>query len=461
MSDVIIKLVHTLLTKTNTKYNKLGGQSMGSVWENNVPSVSFEALSGNKSTDVLIIGGGIAGILCAYKLKNAGVDCMLVEAAEVCSGITRNTTAKITIGHGLIYDKLIKRFGEDKARLYLQAQIKAGKEYAYLCEHIDCDFENKDSYVYSLSNRKKIEKEIDALKLLGAKAEFSDASELPIEVAGAVRVRDQAQFHPLKFICAIAKNLPIFEHTKVVELMPNKTITNRGQINYKKLIIATHFPILNKHGSYFLKLYQHRSYVIALKGAQNVDGMYVDDADTGLSFRSYGDLLLLGGGGHRTGKQGGCWQELEEFAREHYKGAQIAYKWATQDCMTLDGVPYIGQYSKSTTDVYVATGFNKWGMTNAMVAANILCDLVSDNLSTHAEVFSPSRTILRPQLAINALESTIGLITPTVPRCPHLGCALKYNRAEHTWDCPCHGSRFTEDGELIDNPATDDNSSMK
>ncbi|MBR6650765.1 MAG: FAD-dependent oxidoreductase [Clostridia bacterium] len=429
---------------------------MESLWEKDVPKVCFEAMDGNENTDVLIIGGGIAGILCAYKLKNTGVDCMLAEAAEICCGITKNTTAKITIGHGLIYNKLIKRFGEDKARLYLQAQIDAGEEYTHLCRRIDCDYENKDSYVYTLNNRKKIEKEVDALNLLGVKAEFCDSTELPIKVAGAVCVRDQAQFHPLKFIYTIAKKLPIFEHTKVLELMPNKAITDRGDITYKKLIIATHFPVLNKHGSYFLKLYQHRSYVISLKGADNVDGMYVDESDTGLSFRSHGDMLLLGGGGHRTGKQGGCWQELEKFAGEHYKDAQIAEKWATQDCMTLDDVPYIGQYSKSTPEVFVATGFNKWGMTNAMVAANILCDLVQEKSSPHAEVFSPSRTILRPQLAINAMESTLGLITPTAPRCPHLGCALKYNRAEHTWDCPCHGSRFTENGELIDNPATDD-----
>ena len=187
-----------------------------------------------------------------------------------------------------------------------------------------------------------------------------------------------------------------------------------------------------------------------------MDGMYVDEANTGLSFRSYGDLLLLGGGGHRTGKKGGCWQELEDFVKKHYKNAEIVGKWATQDCMTLDDIPYIGQYSKSTPDVFVATGFNKWGMTNAMVAADILCDLVRGKSNPYVTVFDPSRTVLHPQLVLNAFESTVGLLTPTAPRCPHLGCALKYNKAEHTWDCPCHGSRFTENGELIDNPATDD-----
>ncbi len=434
---------------------------MQSVWKKDAPRVRFGALEGDKSVDVLIVGGGIAGILCAHKLKSAGVDCLLVEADEICSGVSGNTTAKITLGHGLIYDGMIRRFGQDKARLYLQAQRHAGDAYAALCQNVDCDYLTRDSYVYSLTDRQKIKQEVAALQSLGADAEMSDAPELPFSVAGAVRVRDQAQFHPLKFLHAIAKELPICEHTKVVELMPHKAVTNRGKITCKKMIIATHFPMLNKHGGYFLKLYQHRSYVIALKGAPPVQGMYVDERDTGLSFRSHGDALLLGGGGHRTGKQGGCWQELEDFAKKHYKGAYIVAKWATQDCMTLDSIPYIGKYAPSTPDVLVATGFGKWGMTNAMVAADILCDMVLGKPNPYALVFDPARTVLRPQLALNALESTLGLLTPTAPRCPHLGCALKYNAAEHTWDCPCHGSRFTERGELIDNPATDDKKLIK
>ena len=429
---------------------------MDSIWLKTAQKPHFEALNGNKKTDVLIVGGGIAGILCAYRLKNAGVDCMLVEANEICGGITKNTTAKITLGHGLIYDKMIKRFGEDKARLYAEAQSKAIKEYAQLCEGIDCDFETRDNYVFSLADRKKIEKEVTALNRIGVKSDFSDACELPFSAAGAVCVKNQAQFHPLKFLYSIAQDLPIYEHTKVIELMPNKATANKCDVSFKKLIIATHFPMLNKHGLYPLKLYQHRSYVLALKDTQNMDGMYVDESETGLSFRNYGDLLLLGGGGHRTGKKGGCWQELEDFACNHYKNAEIVGKWATQDCMTLDGVPYIGQYARSTPDMFVATGFNKWGMTNAMVAADVLCDLVQEKSNPYAAVFDPSRSLLRPQFAVNAFDSVIGLLTPTAPRCPHLGCALKYNRAEHTWDCPCHGSRFTENGQLIDNPATDD-----
>ncbi len=429
---------------------------MNSIWMQNMPPTALKSLKGDKKTDVLIVGGGIAGILCAYKLKNEGIDCALVEADRICSGITKNTTAKITLGHGLIYDKMIKRFGEEKARLYVEAQTNAIKKYAEICKNIDCDYETKDSAIYSLDGSKKIDKDVIALRRLDVKAEFSDAKELPFAVDGAVKIADQAQFHPLKFLYGISRELPIFEKTKVIELMPHKAVTNYGTISHNKLIIATHFPFLNKHGLYPLKLYQHRSYVIALKGAQKLDGMYVDECDTGLSFRSYGNLLLLGGGAHRTGKKGGCWQELEEFAKKHYPRAEIVSKWATQDCMTLDDIPYIGQYSPSTPDVFVATGFNKWGMTNAMAAAEILCDLTQGKQNPYAAVFSPSRSMLRPQLAVNVFESLVGLLTPTAPRCPHLGCALKYNRAEHTWDCPCHGSRFTEKGELIDNPATDD-----
>ncbi len=436
------------------------GRAMDSVWEDGSARVDFEPLEESKSTDVLIVGGGIAGILCAYMLKDAGVDCILVEADRICGGITKNTTAKITLGHGLLYDKLIGRFGRDRARLYLEAQRQACEKYAELCREIACDYEIKDSYVYSLNDRKKIEREVDALKCLGEKAEFFDELSLPFKVAGAVCVKDQAQFQPLKFAFAVAKGLPVYENTKVLELMPGKAITQYGEICCKKMIVATHFPILNKHGGYFLKMYQHRSYVLALEGAPDIDGMYVDGSDRGLSFRSYKDLLLLGGGGHRTGKRGGSWRELEEFAEKYYKGAKIVSRWATQDCMTLDGVPYIGQYSKNTPDLYVATGFNKWGMSSAMVSAMILSELIVGKSSKYASVFSPSRSILRPQLAINAFESAVGILTPTAPRCPHLGCALKYNAAEHSWDCPCHGSRFTEKGELIDNPASDDKKNM-
>ena len=291
---------------------------------------------------------------------------------------------------------------------------------------------------------------------LGIPAEFVDQMDLPMKTAGGVRFRNQAQFHPLKFASAMAKDLRIYDQTSAKAFVGNTVQTNRGTITAKKIIIATHFPMINKHGAYFLKMYQSRSYVLALENAPMVDGMFVDESDKGLSFRNYGDLLLLGGGGHRTGKPGGGWKVLEDFAKQHYPDAKIRSRWATQDCMTLDDLPYVGQYSSRTPDLYVATGFNKWGMTNSVVAAQVLCDLVQGRGNEYADLFSPSRSILRPQLACNAVEAVKSLLTFTKPRCPHMGCALHWNKQEHSWDCPCHGSRFTKDGKLLDNPATDD-----
>lgn len=429
---------------------------MYSVWSDSVKPPTFEPLKKDIRTDVLIIGGGIAGILCAYLLEQSGVNYTLVEANRICSGITKNTTAKITSQHGMIYHKLLKRFGPEKTRMYLEANEAARKEYHKLCKEMDCEFETRSSFVYSLDKPQKVKQELEALRRIGYRAEYTDVIPLPFSIAGAVKFPNQAQFNPLQFLAHIAKGLSIYEHTKVRELMPNGAITEHGKITASKIIVATHFPFLNKHGSYFLKMYQHRSYVLALEGAPDVNGMYVDEADKGLSFRNYKNLLLLGGGSHRTGKKGGNWAELSDFAKQYYPDSKETYRWATQDCMTLDEAPYIGQYSRNTPNLYVATGFHKWGMTSAMVSAMILRDMILGKDNPYAPAFSPSRTMFRLQLAINAFETTANLLTPTTRRCPHLGCALKWNPQERSWDCPCHGSRFTKDGEVIDNPATDD-----
>lgn len=429
---------------------------MNSIWKEKSDLPSFNALEYDIKTEVLIIGGGLAGILCSYMLTQAGIDCLLVEADRICSGITKNTTAKITSQHGFIYDKLIREFDVETARLYLNANEEALEQYRKLCKTIDCDFEEKDSFVYSLDDAKKVQRELTALHKIGFRAQAPDNLPLPFSIAGAVKFPHQAQFNPLKFISGIVDGLSIYECTAVRELIGTTAVTDRGKITASKIIFTTHFPFLNKHGSYFLKLYQHRSYVLALENAPNINGMYVDEAQKGLSFRNYEKLLLIGGGDHRTGKQGGNFAELEDFAKRYYPNANIKYRWATQDCMTLDSVPYIGNYSAGTTDLYVATGFNKWGMTSSMVSALLLCDLVQGKDNPFTRVFSPSRTILRPQLAANAFEAVMNLLTPTAPRCPHMGCALKWNKFEHSWDCPCHGSRFSEDGKLIDNPATGD-----
>ncbi len=430
---------------------------MNAIWTKEIARPEFPALHEDIKTDVLIIGGGLTGILCAYMLHAAGIEYVLLEADRICSGITKNTTAKITCQHGLIYDKMVRRFGVETAQLYYEAQREALETYRKLSRSIPCDFEQRDSFVYSLKSRAKIEHEMEALRKIGCEAVFSEnLPPLPLPIKGAVGIKNQAQFHPLKFAFGIAKDLRIYEKTKVTALRPDGAVTGGGKVKAKKIIVATHFPLLNKHGSYFLKLYQHRSYVIAYENVPEIRGMFVDEDEKGMSFRQYKSMAFFGGGSHRTGKDGGNWDEISAFAKKHYPNAKEVCRWATQDTMTLDEIPYIGQYSKNTPSLFVATGFNKWGMTSAMVAAGLLCDLVQDKKNRYAEVFSPSRSILRPQLAVNAVETMGGLLLPRTPRCPHMGCALQYNPKEHSWDCPCHGSRFSETGELIDNPSTDD-----
>ena len=427
---------------------------MDSIWTKTVTMPSFPALEGDIKTDVLIIGGGMAGILCAHFLQEQGVDYVLAEGREICSGVTKNTTAKITSQHGLIYQKIAKQRGMEMAAMYLGANQTAVRAYGELAKGIDCDFERKTNYVYSLKSRKKLEKEAKILTKIGFDNIFAEYTELPFRVEGAIGFPNQAQFHPLKFVAGLAKRLRIYEHTYVKELKPHRAVAEKGDIVFEKVVFATHFPIDNKHGMYFMKMYQHRSYVIACEQGVNVEGMYVDEAMNGMSFRNYGDLLFVGGGDHRTGKQGGGWREIEETSRKYYGELKEAARWATQDCITLDEVPYIGEYSKRIPGCYVATGFNKWGMTSSMVAAKMLTDLICGRENVYQRLYDPARSMLRPQLVVNGAEAVMNLVLPTKKRCPHMGCGLKWNQEEHSWDCPCHGSRFDEDGGVIEGPAT-------
>lgn len=472
---------------------------MESVWTNSCSFDKRQCLNKDIKTDILVIGAGIAGILIAYLLKNSGKDVILIDSNQMASGNTKDTTAKITSQHDLIYDKLISEFGEEKALQYAKANELAIKKYKQIIneKNIDCDFEIKPSYIYSLDELDAIKKEVIAARKLGIDAEFVDKANLPFKIKGAVRFNNQAQFNPLKFLKFISRDLTIYENTRALEIKENSVITQKGTITANSIVVATHYPIMNVPGYYFLKMHQERSYVIALKDAIDVWGMYIDMKDSGYSFRNYKDLLLLGGMSHRTGdnEAGANYEKLKDAAKTFFPNSKEVYRWSAQDCMTIDGIPYIGRYSDETPNVYVATGFNKWGMTSSMVSAMIISDMILKKKNDFSDIFSPKRFDLSlsisniaqdiSQTAKNFIAQKIYIPSSQIEhiknghakiveyegqkagvyknddgeafivstKCSHLGCQLHWNADELTWDCPCHGSRFDYKGNLISGPA--------
>ncbi len=426
---------------------------MESLWNGFVKLPTFTPLQSDRYTDVLIVGGGITGILCAYHLHRQGVDCLVLEADRIGGGTTHGTTAKITAQHGLCYHRFVTRYGVEFARGYYDTHNGAIEEYRRLAQDIPCDFKAADNLIYSRRSEAIIERELQALDKLGSPAQLAENLPLPFSTKGAVRFPKQAMFHPQKFLAGIANDLPICEQTPVLKIDGHTAYTPHGKVTAENIVIATHFPMLNARGLYWMRLHQSRSYVLALKNAPTPADMYMDEQEQGMSFRPHGQYLLLGGGGKRTGKPCGGFESLKRFCTKHYPDAEIAYQWAAQDCMSLDGVPYIGQYAVGLPHLYVASGFNKWGMTSAMVAATLLTDLILERPNPTAAIFSPSRSPALLPLAANIGSSAVGMLTPTLHRCTHLGCGLHYNRREHSWDCPCHGSRYGKDGNVLEGPA--------
>lgn len=443
---------------------------MDSIWTKTTEIPAREPLKGNLEADTIVIGGGIAGILIAYLLQEKGVKVAVLEANHIGSGQTKNTTAKITLQHGLIYHKLIKEIGIEGAKLYAEANRQAISLYRSIIneKNIDCEYRECASYLYSLIETDALKQEEEAAKSIGICAELTNKTELPFEVKSALKFYDQAVFHPLMFLKAISEKLTIYEYTKVLTVERtdegNKIVTNQGEVLAQKVIFATHYPFINVPGYYFVRMHQERSYVIALKNTKQMDNIYYGIDAEGLSFRKSGEYLLLGGYRHRTGENegGGSYQKLRKAADDMFPESREFTNFSAQDCIPLDGIPYIGHYAESTPDWFVATGFKKWGMTNAMVSAMIISDLITKGSSPYEEVYSPQRFHLQASAA-NLIEEGVcsvkglskGIFSAT-PRCPHMGCNLEWNPDELSWDCPCHGSRFTSDGKLIDNPAQED-----
>lgn len=433
-----------------------------SVWSKSVNIKPRKTLDRNLETEVAVIGAGMAGILTAYFLEEAGKEVVVLEADRIASGQTKNTTAKITSQHGCIYSKLKKDFGMENARLYAEANEEAITEYQRIIEEndISCHFERRSAYLYSTVDEKSLKKEAEVAASLGIQAYYTKETKLPFDTTGAVCFEEQAQFHPLEFIESIAEDLTIYEKTKVLSVKGHCITTNRGMVKAQFIVFATHYPITNVPGFYFLRQHQQRSYVLALANTKKIKGMYYSMDLKGLSFRMDGDTLLLGGGGHRTGKcePGKGYEFLRKAAKKYFPNHQEIAAWSAQDCIPHDGLPFIGKYSMFRPYWYVETGFQKWGMSTSMVAAGIIRDQICGISNPYEKLFSPQRLHLKAgfssfitDVGTSVKGLTRGALHPV--RCPHMGCKLEWNGQEHTWDCPCHGSRYGKDGNLIDNPA--------
>lgn len=482
-------------------------------WIESTPETSYPSLTEDINTDVAIVGAGIVGITCAYLLAREGLKVVIIEADRILQGTTGHTTAKISSQHALIYDKLRNQMGEEKARQYADANQKAIQFIADTAAEkgIDCDLSWRPAYVYTQSDKyvKQIENEEKAASSLGIKASVVHELPLPFRIKAALRFDGQAQFHPLKYLKALVKVLPdsvrIFEQTRAINIEEGKSaavITNQGKkVIASKVVIASHYPFFDGGGMYFSRVYPSRSYVVGITIAEKFpEGMFISAETPARSLRSQplGDeeLILVVGEDHKTGQSKNTathYDNLLKFAHDTYEVREVKYRWSTQDYITLDGVPYVGNLTSGHPDLYVATGFGKWGITNGTASAMIIRDLITQGDSPWKDVYTPSRfnvasavnfVVTNADVAkhlvtgklkpaedlkdlppgearviyadgdkVGAFRDDKGKLHLVDVTCTHMGCELSWNEAERSWDCPCHGSRFTYEGDIIEGPA--------
>ena len=493
---------------------------MNSFWIENFKNNTYPSLEENLNVDVCIIGGGITGISCGYYLSKNNLKICVLEKDKIMEKTSGHTTAKITSQHGLFYKYLYDSYGKDLAKKYLESNEEAISNIKNIIdlENIDCDFEYQNHYVYTTdaNNIKKIKDEVEILKKLDYDARFLDKISLPISnVKAAVEFHHQAQFTPIKYtegLCNIITNNSglIFEHSKVEKLEKcgneYKVYCNNKIVKAKNVIIATRYPIINFPGFHFLKMYSEASYIIGVETSSDLSkGMYINADTPSFSFRTAvingKRILLVGGMNHKRGAKidlSNSYKILEQKAKELYPDAKVLYKWNTHDSISLDKIPYIGDFSCLYPNVYVATGLKKWGMTTSNVAANIITDKILGKENKYEEIYNSKR--FRPiknrkefgnmlketshSLVLNRINlpkasikdvspgegkivkdgiKKIGVYKDTngktfcvKPYCTHLGCELSWNALEKTWDCPCHGSRFDIDGKRIKGPSNYD-----
>lgn len=478
-----------------------------SLWLKDYDIRTFEPLTSDIEADVCIIGAGLCGLLTAYYLKDTGMKIVIIDANKIASGTSANNTGKITAQHGIMYKQLFDA-SESDARLYKKVCMDAITDYKKIIDEngVDCDFRIADAIVYSTDEdtAQNILDEFLVAKEIGFDAYLTDKIEPDIKIINALGYKNQATFHPVKFMNQIVRILEnsgvkIYENTAAKDIDDNTVYTvNGNEIRATHIVMSTHYPFFKIKGLFPLKMYQSRSYVVALSGAERkIDGMYVDANEYGYSIKQHGAYILVCGEDHKTGDEEGIdrFNELESYAKCLFQGSTVSYRWAAQDSITVDNLPYIGKYQSSMPYVYVATGFKKWGLALSMVAANTFKDLILNRVNSESELFSPSRfklsstaklfefaadsgvSFVKGHINIGGVSSQVNLergegtviqhknIKLAVYRgeddklscisavCSHVGCVVNFNKSEKTWDCPCHGSRFDINGNALEGPA--------
>lgn len=464
-------------------------ESNNSIWlENTNTRRQFRVLDKTIETDVCIIGGGITGISTAYYLSKEGMKVVVLEKDKIASKTTGGTTGKITSQHHLFYKYLIDSQGKDFAKKYLKANEEAIKNIENIIneEKIECDFEKKSAFVFTkdLGKLQGIKDEVEAVQTLGLKAKFTNDIEVLGKIEGAIEFPEQAQFNPVKYVngltkCVLENGGGIYERTKVVEYEKDGEgfiVTAEADGNYRKIfskyvVVATRYPIFNVPGFHFIKMYQELEYGIAIKTDVTLNGMYVSSEVPTISFRDYEEngekYILIVGNGHKTGEKtaNNGFEVLENFAKTYFSGGEIKYRWNVEDSIGLDKIPYIGEYSEVRENMYVATGFKKWGMTSSNIAANIITDNIMGRENKYEEIFKSTRVeAIKNKDEMKNMLKEVGesVIMPRLKGekgkkyCAHLGCELAWNDVTKTWDCPCHGSRYEKDGQVIEGPAVHD-----
>ncbi|HEY2494570.1 MAG TPA: FAD-dependent oxidoreductase [Paenibacillus sp.] len=505
------------MNEINRSSNELP-QYPESLWMASSDLPNFPQLTENITVDVGIVGAGITGITTAYLLSKEGYKVALIDAGKILEGTTGHTTAKVTAQHGLIYDEILNHFGLDKSTQYYRANQEALDWMEKLVHKlkIDCAWQTQDAYLYAESDSSldKLLKEFDAYEKLRIPGEWTNSIPIPLVVKGAIKLPNQAQFHPLSYLKRLVEEIVkaggvIFENTTISKKIENerpftlRTLHGDHQLKCSHVVSTSHFPFSDGGGFFFSRLYAERSYVVAIKPERPfAGGMYlsVDKPNRSLRDASLNgeQVILVGGDSHKTG-QGICtyqhYENLEAFGEKLFGIKSIPFRWSTQDLITLDKVPYIGQITSNDQDMYVATGFAKWGMTKGTLAARLISDQIQRKDNPYTELFTPSRFIGDPSIknfvvqnanvAKELVTGKIGMVHRKADElgqdegsvvihngrragaykdpeghlflvdttCTHLGCEVEWNEAERSWDCPCHGSRFGYDGRVMEGPA--------